>query len=112
MSVSEIVLDQEEIKEECSEDLIKVNIIEEKLETKIALSHSILTYTSIITGITIITLLYSALLGFINHTAIMLDAIMIIWQIILIARIAIIRRELELIRNDFSESEERKNNNK
>lgn len=108
MSVSEIVLDQKEKEEEYSEEIVNLNIIEENLEAKMALCHSILTYTSIITGITIIALLYAALAGFINHTAILLDAIMIIWHIILIARIAIIRRELELIRNNSPKSEERK----
>ncbi|MFW9937790.1 MAG: hypothetical protein ACFFD5_09080 [Candidatus Thorarchaeota archaeon] len=100
MNVSEIVLDQKENKKDYSEDLIKLNIVEEKLEKKVALSHSLLTYTSIITGVIIITLLYAALAGFINHTAIMLDAILIIWHIILIARIAVIRRELDIIRRD------------
>jgi hypothetical protein len=111
MSVSEIVLDQEENKEDYTEDLINLNIIEEKLEAKVALSHSLLTYTSIITGIIIIALLYAALAGFINHTAIMLDALMVIWHIILIARIAVIRRELELIRDDMSKTHERKRSN-
>ncbi|MFX1588111.1 MAG: hypothetical protein ACFFC1_08150 [Promethearchaeota archaeon] len=114
MSVSEIVLDQEEqreSKEDYSEELNNLNIIEEKLDAKVALSHSLLTYTSIITGIIIITLLYAVLAGFINHTAIMLDALMIIWHIILIARIAVIRKELELIRKDMSKIHEKERSN-
>ncbi|MFX1355811.1 MAG: hypothetical protein ACFFA8_00865 [Promethearchaeota archaeon] len=111
MNVSEIVLEQKENKKNYSEDLIKLKIIEEKLEKKVALSHSLLTYTSIITGVIIITLLYAALAGFINHTAIMLDALLIIWHIILIARIAVIRRELEIMRKDALNLEKRKRSN-
>jgi hypothetical protein len=103
MSVSEFILDKEVNKEQDSEEIYKLSKRKEKIEAKVALSHSILTYTSIITGITIIVFLYAALAGFINHTALMLDTLIIIWHIILIARIAVIRRELESIKSEIDD---------